>query len=510
MSGSLLANSNVEEIFEFKSGNHHLSLVTKLSELRDDCRFRDVTLVAEGMRINAHRVVLAAYSDYFKAMFTNEMLESRQQEIEMFDVEAPALDALINFCYKGEIQIGGINVPSILHAACLLQLNEVQEACCEFLKKQLRPSNCLGVREFADSHSCQELVRCADEYILKNFQDIIANEEFYRLPENQLVQIISSDELVVRSEEEMFIAVLQWVEFDLSSRKPMLPKLLEHVRFLLCRPEFLVNTVSKNALVMADATCRNLDDQAKDNLILQFSAHECSNVKGKRTRVCGVVSEVIYVVGESGDGCVKCVDPEGANPVWQDVAPLNQKRYHCGVAVVDKSIYAVCGNDGISVLNSIERYNPATDQWMSDVARCPTGRSSLGVAALDDHLYAVGGSDDILGRDLAIVERFDPRVGRWEKVCPMSTPRESHASAVLHSELYVAGGWNEDSPRLSSAEKYDPRTNKWTPVADMSCSRVGMGLAALNGKLYAIGGDNHTLVEVFDPKANLWEYHSNC
>nr|CDJ86907.1 BTB:POZ and Kelch repeat type 1 domain containing protein [Haemonchus contortus] len=341
MSGSLLANSNVEEIFEFKSGNHHLSLVTKLSELRDDCRFRDVTLVAEGMRINAHRVVLAAYSDYFKAMFTNEMLESRQQEIEMFDVEAPALDALINFCYKDEIQIGGINVPSILHAACLLQLNEVQ--------------------------------------------DIIANEEFYRLPENQLVQIISSDELVVRSEEEMFIAVLQWVEFDLSSRKPMLPKLLEHVRFLLCRPEFLVNTVSKNALVMADATCRNLDDQAK--------------------KVNALILECAISVGESGDGCVKCVDPEGANPVWQDVAPLNQKRYHCGVAVVDKSIYAVCGNDGISVLNSIERYNPATDQWMSDVARCPTGRSSLGVAALDDHLYAVGGSDDILGRDLAIVER---------------------------------------------------------------------------------------------------------
>ncbi|XGW15068.1 hypothetical protein V3C99_000949, partial [Haemonchus contortus] len=310
MSGSILANSNVEEIFEFKSGTHHHSLVTKLTELRDDCRFRDVTLVAEGIRINAHRVVLAAYSDYFKAMFTSEMLECRQQEIEMFDVEAPALDALINFCYEGEIQIDGINVPSILHAACLLQLNEVQ--------------------------------------------DIIATEEFLQLPINQLDHLLSSDDLAVPTEEQVFGALLRWVEFDLSARKKFLPKLLEHVRFPLCWPDFLVNTVTKNALVMRNATCRKLVDQAKDALILQFSAHECSNVKRKRTRAYGKVSEVIYVVGGSGDGSVECVDPERANPVWHYVAPMQQERYYGGVAVVDRFIYAVYGRDRIGVLNSIE------------------------------------------------------------------------------------------------------------------------------------------------------------
>lgn len=48
--------------------------------------------------------------------------------------------------------------------ACLLQLPEVVEACSTFLIRQLHPSNCLGIRLFADSQSCTRLLQVAHEY----------------------------------------------------------------------------------------------------------------------------------------------------------------------------------------------------------------------------------------------------------------------------------------------------------------------------------------------------------
>ena len=38
------------------------------------------------------------------------------------------------------------NVQILLPAANLLQLNDVRDACCEFLQRQLHPTNCLGIR----------------------------------------------------------------------------------------------------------------------------------------------------------------------------------------------------------------------------------------------------------------------------------------------------------------------------------------------------------------------------
>lgn len=74
-----------------------------------------------------------------------------------------------------------------------------------------------------------------------------------------------------------------------------------------------------------------------------------------------------------------------------------------GVAVLDNLIFACGGHCGQSYLNSVERYDPATNQWSCDVAPTSTCRTSVGVAVLDGRLYACGGQDGVSCLD--VVER---------------------------------------------------------------------------------------------------------
>ena len=83
-------------------------------------------------------------------MFTGELRERDQTEVTIRDIDETAMEIVIDFIYTSYIVVEESNVQTLLPAACLLQLTEIQDVCCEFLKRQLDPSNCLGIRAFAD------------------------------------------------------------------------------------------------------------------------------------------------------------------------------------------------------------------------------------------------------------------------------------------------------------------------------------------------------------------------
>ncbi|KAG8135058.1 hypothetical protein E2320_008132, partial [Naja naja] len=70
----------------------------------------DVTIVAEDMEIAAHRVVLAACSPYFYAMFAGEMSESQAKSVQIKEVDGWTLKMLIEYIYTGEITVTEENV----------------------------------------------------------------------------------------------------------------------------------------------------------------------------------------------------------------------------------------------------------------------------------------------------------------------------------------------------------------------------------------------------------------
>ena len=146
------------------------------------------------------------------------MIEQNQETVEIQGVDGAALRQLVDYCYTGKLTLQEDTVENVTIAACLLQLPAVVEACCSFFKKVLHPSNCIGIRLFADSQSCLQLRDTARQFTEDHFLEVIKNQEFLLLPAHELVKLLSSDDLNVSSEELVYQSLISWINFDLNNR----------------------------------------------------------------------------------------------------------------------------------------------------------------------------------------------------------------------------------------------------------------------------------------------------
>ncbi|XP_043918146.1 kelch-like protein 2 isoform X2 [Protopterus annectens] len=467
----------------------------------------DVTIVAEDIEIAAHRVVLAACSPYFHAMFTGEMSESRAKRVRIKEVDGWTLKMLIDYVYTAEIQVTEENVQVLLPAAGLLQLQDVKKACCDFLESQLHSTNCLGIRAFADMHACTELLNRANTYAEQHFADVVLSDEFLNLGIEQVCSLIASDKLTISSEEKVFEAVIAWVNHDKDVRQEHMAHLMEHVRLPLLSREYLVQRVEEETLVKNSSACKDYLIEAMKYHLLP--ADQRTLMKTKRTRLRTPLSlpKVMMVVGGQAPKAIRSVECyDFKEERWYQVAELPSRRCRAGVVQMNGLVYAVGGFNGSLRVRTVDVYDPAKDQW-STIVSMQDRRSTLGAAVLNGLLYAVGGFDGSTG--LSTVEAYNAKSGEWYHVASMNTRRSSVGVGVVGGQLYAVGGYDGASRQcLSTVEAYNPATAEWTNVAEMSTRRSGAGVGVLNGLLYAVGGHDGPLVrksvEVYDPATTCW------
>ncbi|KAK3565115.1 hypothetical protein QTP86_033167 [Hemibagrus guttatus] len=477
-----------------------------MNDLRSRKMLCDVLLVAAEEEIPAHKVVLASCSPYFCAMFTGEMSESKATCVEIRDMDGQTLRKLVDYIYTAEIEVTEDNVQVLLPAASLLQLMEVRQVCCEFLQTQLHPTNCLGIRAFADLHTCTELFTQSHAYAEQHFSEVMLGEEFMSLSLQQVCSLISSDKLTVSTEEKVFEAMITWIKHDKEARLEHMPKLMEHVRLPLLSRDYLVQIVEEEALIKNNNTCKDFLIEAMKYHLLPADQRHLIKTDRTRPRTPVSLPKVMLVVGGQAPKAIRSVECyDFQEDRWYQVADLPSRRCRAGMSPFTVPVLTVyCSLH--SGLASVEAYNPKTNDWVF-VAPMNTRRSSVGVGVVDGKLYAVGGYDGASRQCLSTVEEYDPVTNKWDYVADMSTRRSGAGVGVLNGQLYAAGG--HDGPLVrKSVEVFDPATNTWRQVCDMNMCRRNAGVCAINGLLYVIGGDdgscNLSSVEFYNPATDKW------
>ncbi|XP_045401488.1 actin-binding protein IPP isoform X3 [Lemur catta] len=471
----------------FSSDKHAQLILAQINKMRNGQHFCDVQLQVGKETFKVHRLVLAASSPYFAALFTGGMKESSKDVVQILGIEPGIFQILLDFIYTGVVNIGVNNVQELIVAADMLQLTEVVTLCCEFLKGQIDPLNCIGIFQFSEQIACHDLLEFTENYIHVHFLEVHCGEEFLALTKDQLIKILRSEELSIEDEYQVFLAAMQWILKDLGKRRKHVVEVLDPIRFPLLPPQRLLKYIEGvsdfNLRVALQTLLKEYCEVCKSPKENKF----CSFLQTSKVRPRKKARKYLYAVGEKDSmifDCTECYDP--VTKQWTTVASMNHPRCGLGVCVCYGAIYALGGWVGAEIGNTIERFDPDENKW-EVVGNMAVSRYYFGCCETQGLIYVVGGISNE-GIELRSFEVYDPLSKRWSPLPPMGTRRAYLGVAALNDCIYSIGGWNETQDALHTVEKYSFEEEKWVEVASMKVPRAGMCVVAVNGLLYVSGG----------------------
>ncbi|XP_057381304.1 protein tramtrack, alpha isoform-like isoform X1 [Daphnia carinata] len=112
-------SSGVQE-YCLRWNNHHSTLVSVMDALLQKGSLVDVTLAAEGKSIQVHRLVLCACSNYFQELLSLHW--DKQAVVFLKDVKFDHLQALVDYMYRGEVNVSQDQLAAFLNTAEALKI----------------------------------------------------------------------------------------------------------------------------------------------------------------------------------------------------------------------------------------------------------------------------------------------------------------------------------------------------------------------------------------------------
>lgn len=106
--------------YNVKWNNFHSALEMGFYELLENEKMVDVTLIAEGGYLKAHKIILSISSLYFQELF--EAHPCQHPFIVLKDVQYQELANMVDFMYKGEVDVQQENLASFLKLAETLKV----------------------------------------------------------------------------------------------------------------------------------------------------------------------------------------------------------------------------------------------------------------------------------------------------------------------------------------------------------------------------------------------------
>ena len=528
---------DIQPISAAEQGPFCVELMKRLNIHRKQDYLCDITLVSiDNIEFKAHRNVLSAASPYFDKLLQSNMKENREGIVRLEEISGSVLKDVLEFIYSGTVDVTQENAEELIAAGNYLIIPGLKTASGRFLEREMSHINCISTFYLAEKYECDELITNSRLFIHKNIVAVAKLDEFLLLQAKEIERWISSDEITVNEEADVFKIILDWVNHRKSERKTVFEELFGHVRLGFLSRDYLEDVVT-NELVRENLACVKLvmDAAMKMATFVDEDHLPQSPRKGQETRV---------IVARGGKNCFcyfpeenlwkrlpdglkdknanlhqmikfrdqlfifsRYEDTERYDPAFNVWSELNLYRDSAKLVVLKGEIYAVEVNI-YSTNTTMKKYNVKRCTWETLISSCEGCRENACVVAAGSHLYLFGGNISHTQKYVAKAERFDTVENKWEEIVDMHEGRSDAFGVATENKIFVAGGLRNRT-KLKTCEIYNISTNEWQLVANLNVPRCYGSMVCLNGKLYVLGGGNdrnqrELSVECFDPANGQW------
>ena len=426
-----------------------VELAKRLNMLRRQDHLCDVTLVTkDDKEFKAHKNVLSAASPFFSKLLQGDMKENREGIVRFEEISSAVMEDVLVFIYTGSVEVTQENSKDLITAANYLIIPGLKKLFGRFLERQMSESNCISTFYFAEMYQCEELITKTRKFIHENFASVVEMGEFLNLEAKEVERWISSDEISVAVEADVFEIVVKWVEQDKSERKASFEQLFRRVRLSFLSRDFLLDVVT-NELVRQNLRCVKLISDA-----VKLTNFTCEGYlpqsprKGHET--CAIVA--------CGGKYTFCYLPE--KDEWKRLADGFSERTDEDTMINYRDqLYA------FPSAGKVERYDPVLNCW--SVLDLLTTVSTK-VTVVRGEIYTI--KIDASSRE-STIKRFNIERCSWQTVLSSHEGYRLESCVVAAgNHLYVCGGWLEDG-YVMKAERFDTVENKWEEIANMQQER---------------------------------------
>ena len=480
--------------------------------------------------------MLSAASPYFDKLLQSDMKENREGIVRFEEISGSVLKDVLEFIYSGTVDVTQENAEKLIAAGNYLIIPGLKTATGRFLERKMSHINCISIFYLAEKYECDELITNSRLFIHKNIVAVAKLDEFLLLEAKEIERWISSDEITVNEEADVFKIILDWVNHKKSERKTAFEELFGHVRLSFLSRDYLEDVVT-NELVRENSACVKLVMDAAMKMATFVDEDHLPQLprKGQETRVivarggmytfCYIPEEDLWKRLPDGLKDKRAIsnqmikfrnqlfifseydDTERYDPAFNVWSELNLYRGSAKLVVLKGEIYAV----EVSIYNTnttIKKYNVKRCTWETLISSCEGFRENACFIAAGSHLYLFGGNISHREKYVATAERFDTVENKWEEIADMHEGRMYAFGVATENKIFVAGGLR-DGKKLKTCEIYNISTNEWQLVAKLNVPRFYGSMVCLNGKLYVLGGENdrnqnERSVECFDPANEQW------